>query len=72
VHLPLTGQDTDVPVYEAAALTPGAELEGPAVVEHQLTTIQVPPGWRLRADEWGNHVMTDTTHASQKQKGAQA
>jgi N-methylhydantoinase A len=67
VHLPLTGEDTDVPVYDAPALNPGAELEGPAVVEHPLTTIQVPPGWRLRADEWGNYVMTDTTHAAQKE-----
>jgi N-methylhydantoinase A len=30
------------------------------VLEHPLTTIQVPPGWRLRADEWGNYVLTDT------------
>ncbi|HTK62536.1 MAG TPA: hydantoinase/oxoprolinase family protein [Pseudonocardia sp.] len=65
VYLPLTGQDADIPVYDAASLTPGAELAGPAVVEHQLTTVQVPPGWLLRADEWGNFVMTDTTSGEQ-------
>ncbi|MDT7751738.1 MAG: N-methylhydantoinase [Pseudonocardiales bacterium] len=61
IHLPLAGRDTEVDIYDATALRPGAELAGPALLEHPLTTIQVPSGWRLRVDEWGNYVLTDTS-----------
>lgn len=60
VYLPLLGTDTDVRVYDATAAPAGSEIAGPAILEHPLTTIQVPPGWRLRVDEWGNYVLTDT------------
>lgn len=66
VHLPLVGRDTDVAVYDATALHPGAQLDGPAVLEHPLTTVQVPPGWRLRTDEWGNFVLTDTQQGARQ------
>jgi N-methylhydantoinase A len=60
VFLPLAGEETDLEVYDALAVPAGGEITGPAVVEHPLTTIQVPPAWRLRVDEWGNYVLTDT------------
>ncbi|HEY1973588.1 MAG TPA: hydantoinase/oxoprolinase family protein [Pseudonocardia sp.] len=66
VHLPLAGRTTDVAVYDATTLRPGTELDGPAVLEHPLTTVQVPPGWRLRADEWGNYVLTDTERRNKR------
>lgn len=60
VFLPLVGEAAEVAVHDAARATAGAEIVGPAVLEHPLTTIQVPPGWRLRVDAWGNYVLTDT------------
>jgi N-methylhydantoinase A len=59
VYLPLPGTWREVVVYDAEDLWPGARIAGPAVVEHPLTTIQVPDGWQLTVDEWGNHVLTD-------------
>ena len=60
MFLPSAGSDADVEVHDALALPAGGEIAGPAVVEHPLTAIQVPPGWRLHVDEWGNYVLTDT------------
>ncbi|NKQ56953.1 hydantoinase/oxoprolinase family protein [Amycolatopsis sp. K13G38] len=59
VFLPLSGDEADLEVYDAVAAPAGSEITGPAVLEHPLTTIQVPRGWRLRVDEWGNYVLTE-------------
>lgn len=50
-HLP-TG------VYDGAALGPGAEVTGPAIVELSVTTIVVQPGQRGHVDDYGNFVIT--------------
>lgn len=60
VLLPLSGRETDIDVYDGAQLEGGARVIGPAIIEHPLTTVQVPEGWRLDVDEWGNHVLTDS------------
>jgi N-methylhydantoinase A len=44
------GQMQAVPVYDGAGIAIGGEIEGPAVIEEETTTILVPPGWRLRLD----------------------
>ena len=36
---------------------PGGIAEGPLIVEEYDTTTLVPPGWRLRLDEWRNMVI---------------
>ncbi|MFD9663542.1 hydantoinase/oxoprolinase family protein [Rhodococcus sp. NPDC059968] len=59
VYLPLAGEQVELDVYHADQLAPGARLVGPAMVEHPLTTIQVPQGWQLEMDQWGNCVLTD-------------
>jgi N-methylhydantoinase A len=46
-------------VYDAAALRPGDEIAGPAIVNDPLTTIQVPPGWTLTVDPHRNLVLND-------------
>jgi N-methylhydantoinase A len=47
-------------VFERSLLGPGAELEGPAVVEEPAASTVVFPGQRLRVDEFGN-LIVDTT-----------
>ena len=47
----------DTPVYERSALTPGAVLAGPLVVEEPTTTTLVHPGQTLTADAFGNLVI---------------
>ena len=45
---------TDTPVFERAALTPGAELSGPALIEEPGTTVVLFPGHGLGVDRLGN------------------
>jgi N-methylhydantoinase A len=44
-------------VYERDLLGPGAELEGPAVVEEPAASTVVFPGQRLRVDDYGNLIV---------------
>ena len=45
-------------IYDGAALGPGADLMGPAIVEEPECTIIVPPGAACRVDPRGNLIMT--------------
>ena len=47
----------DAALFDRAALDPGAECMGAAVVTQADCTILVPPGWRARVDELRNIVM---------------
>ena len=47
----------DCPVYDRAGLRPGAELEGPAIVEQMDTTTVVLPGQDLVCDSNGNLLL---------------
>ncbi|GAA4546562.1 hydantoinase/oxoprolinase family protein [Pseudonocardia xishanensis] len=58
VHLPMTGQQAQVPVYSAADLTPGARAQGPEIVDEGDTTIFTPPGHGLRRDRFFNYVLS--------------
>jgi N-methylhydantoinase A/oxoprolinase/acetone carboxylase beta subunit len=40
-------------ILRREALEPGADLEGPAIVEFMDSTVVVPPGWTLSAREDG-------------------
>ena len=44
----------DVPVWRRGDLAPGAEIEGPAVIEEQTSTIVLYPGQRARVDDYLN------------------
>jgi N-methylhydantoinase A len=41
----------DTPVYDRYALTPGAQLTGPAIVEERESTAVIGPGGRCRIDD---------------------
>jgi N-methylhydantoinase A len=41
-------------IFERCLLEPGAEIEGPAIVEEPATTIVIFPGQRASVDEFGN------------------
>jgi N-methylhydantoinase A len=45
-------------IYDGAALGPGAELTGPAIVELSVTTIVLQPGQHGRVDDYGNFLIT--------------
>jgi N-methylhydantoinase A len=48
--------ETDI--WDGAAIGPGTEIEGPAIVEMSVTTIVVQPGQRGRVDDYGSFVIT--------------
>ncbi|MFI4988656.1 MAG: hydantoinase/oxoprolinase family protein, partial [Alphaproteobacteria bacterium] len=44
-------------VYIGAALAPGAQLQGPAIIEELTTTVVVGPGAALEVDRSGNFII---------------
>ncbi len=56
-YFPGAGGFVDCPVHEAAALSPGTALTGPAIVTQDLSTIVVEPGHRARVDRFGNVIV---------------
>jgi N-methylhydantoinase A/oxoprolinase/acetone carboxylase beta subunit len=50
------------PLYDADALRPGHQLDGPAIVEAPLTTVVVPPGMRYRIDRHGLGLLQAADH----------
>ena len=51
-------QYVDTPVFDRYLLPAGTVCTGPAVVEERESTLVVPPGWQVRADEYNNLVAT--------------
>lgn len=57
----IDGVAVDAALYETEALVPGVRIDGPAIINGPLSTIQVPPEWRLEVDGLGNLVLSDET-----------
>ncbi len=53
-----TGEVADWPVYDRAAMTPGAAAAGPCIVAEDETSTLVGPGWRCRVDGLGYLELT--------------
>jgi N-methylhydantoinase A len=64
VYLPSEGRRIRVPVYEADLLDEEATVDGPAIIEHRLTTTVVPRGWQLSLDHLGNFHLEDRRELS--------
>jgi len=43
-------------IYDGDKLLAGNLLEGPCIVEEKLTTVVVPPKFKMRIDEYGNYI----------------
>ena len=52
-----TGAVVDTPVFDGALFTPGAAVDGPALVEHPGTTIAVHPGQKASVDAYCNTII---------------
>jgi N-methylhydantoinase A len=46
-------------IYSYDGLRPGAVLSGPAIVEAELTTVVVPPGYQAAMDTYRNLILTE-------------
>lgn len=58
-YWPELGDYAETPVFAFDALRPGHEVDGPAIVEAEFTTIVIPPGQRFRIDQHGLGILTD-------------
>lgn len=59
-YWPSLGTRVDTPVFGFAKLTPGNQVDGPALVEAEFTTIVVPPGKSLSIDTHGLGLLQNT------------
>ncbi|MDE0392694.1 MAG: hydantoinase/oxoprolinase family protein [Rhodospirillales bacterium] len=57
-HLPTRDTPETVPVYRGDALSPGARIAGPAIVEEATTTVLVPENAEAVIDALGNYRVT--------------
>jgi N-methylhydantoinase A len=57
VYFAAAGGFVDCPVYDYAALLPGWQLTGPAIISQNLATIVVEPEHRVHVDQYGNVIM---------------
>ena len=48
----------ETPIYDGARLVPGNRIEGPAVIDTEVTTVVVHPGQTLAVDVYGNFEIT--------------
>jgi len=48
------GAQGEVAAFRREQLDPAGLVEGPAIITEMAATTWVAPGWRARADEWGN------------------
>jgi N-methylhydantoinase A len=51
-----------VPVYHREGLEPGAEIQGPAIIEEKTSTIVLYPGQSARVDEYQNIAVSVGNH----------
>jgi N-methylhydantoinase A len=54
----------DTPVYDGAALAPGASVDGPALVEEPFTVVVVAPGWTCTLDAAGTYDLRTATNSA--------
>ncbi|MEM8974072.1 MAG: hydantoinase/oxoprolinase family protein [Pseudomonadota bacterium] len=54
------GAKHDTPVHGRDALSEGAGVEGPAIIEEPSTATIVPPGWKARAAQFGCLILERT------------
>lgn len=52
------GKELDAAVLQRQAIAPGDSIAGPAIVEQPDSTVVVPAGWSIAADEAGNLLIS--------------
>jgi len=67
VYLPVERERTTVDVYSPDSLTPGASVDGAAVVEGPNMTMFVPEGCDVSVDNFENYRLTQSTAMNERQ-----
>ena len=56
-YLPALGGFAEIPVYDRYALSEGASLQGPAILEERESTVVVAGPAQMHVDRWGNVII---------------
>ncbi len=51
-----SGHSTPIPAYERKTLPAGVQVAGPAIIEEEISTTYLPPGWQIDVDRHGNLI----------------
>jgi N-methylhydantoinase A len=54
----------DTCIYDGGALSPGNEIEGPAIVEEPGTTLVIPPKWKVSVTVRGDYLLKHSGDSS--------
>ncbi|MEM8790394.1 MAG: hydantoinase B/oxoprolinase family protein [Pseudomonadota bacterium] len=46
------------PLYDRDQMTPGQQIDGPAIIKERTATTIVEPGWRAELNAWGHLILT--------------
>jgi N-methylhydantoinase A len=69
VFLPMQHEYADVEVYDGTTLQPGQSIEGPSLIEENITTVFIPRKQSMSIDSYGNYTIniesTDRTRTLQ-------
>ena len=57
LQLHWSGRWQEAALFDRAVLTPGAAIDGPAIVVQEDTTLVISPGWHAHVDAFGNIVL---------------
>ena len=52
-----SGESIKTPVYDGNLLSDGHQIDGPAVVEEDTTTLVIEPGWLLELHKSGTYII---------------
>jgi N-methylhydantoinase A len=55
VFLPMQHEFDEVPVYNGESLHPGETIDGPALIEQDITTVFIPQKQTMSIDNYGNY-----------------
>jgi N-methylhydantoinase A/oxoprolinase/acetone carboxylase beta subunit len=70
VYWPELREFSQTSVYSFEMLEPGNVVQGPAVIDAELTTVVIPPGHHFSIDEQGLGILEHVSEASSRRKGA--
>ena len=57
-----SGKLIKTPVYDGNLLSDGHQIDGPAVVEEDTTTLVIEPGWLLELHKSGTYIINRKNH----------
>jgi N-methylhydantoinase A len=57
-----SGESIKTPVYDGNLLSDGHQIDGPAVVEEDTTTLVIEPGWLLELHKSGTYIINRKNH----------